>query len=113
MRKCASAVQHMNESRFQFWSRERSYRYGSLDTESRSMAGLFRPGGVPMRSVALVSIGLSAIACAQVDDAVDMTRKSIEIQPEALRAALPTFGKVEGLHMVFLPDDIENRNTSG
>ena len=32
-----------------------------------------------MRSVALVSIGLSAIACAQVDDAVDMTRKSIQI----------------------------------
>jgi len=76
-------VQHMNESRFQ------------------------------LRSVALVSIGLSAIACAQVDDAVDMTRKSIQIQPEALRAALPTFGKVEGLHMVFLPDDIENRITSG
>ena len=72
-------MQHMNESRFQIWTGERSYRYGSLDTEGRSMAGLFRPGGVPMRSVALVSIGLSAIACAQVDDAVDMTRKSIQI----------------------------------
>jgi hypothetical protein len=66
-----------------------------------------------MRSVALVSIGLSAIAYAQVNDAVDMTRKSIQIQPEALRAALPTFGEVEGLRMVFLPDDVGNQNTSG
>lgn len=66
-----------------------------------------------MRAEALVLIGLSAIACAQVGDAVDSTRKSIQIQPGALLTALPTFGEVEDLHMVFLPDDIGNQNTSG
>jgi len=66
-----------------------------------------------MRAIALVSIGLSTIASAQVRDASDMSRKSIEIQPEELRAALATFGEVEDLHMVFLPDDVRNQNTSG
>jgi hypothetical protein len=66
-----------------------------------------------MRSVALVSIGLSTIAYAQVNGAVDMTRKSIQLPPEALRAALPTFGEIERLHIVFLPDDIGNQNTLG
>jgi len=66
-----------------------------------------------MRLVSLVSIGLSAVACAQVHDPVDMTRKEIQIQPQELRAAVPTFGEVEGLHMVYLPDDIGDQDTLG
>src|SRR5690242_10936425 len=65
-----------------------------------------RVGGVLVRAAALLPVVLSTIAFAQVRDAGDMSRKSIELQPEELRAALPTFGEVEDLHMVFLPDDI-------
>jgi len=66
-----------------------------------------------MRAIALVSIGLSTIAFAQMGETVDTARKAIRIQPVVLRAALPTFCAVEGLHMVFLPDDVANRSTFG
>jgi hypothetical protein len=94
-----------------------------------------------MRAVAaaLVAIGLSTTASAQAvhttasaqaantmsgqatdmvgsaptGDAIDTTHKPIEIAPQALRAALPRFGDIEGLHMIFLSEDVENRITAG
>jgi iron complex outermembrane receptor protein len=59
-----------------------------------------------------VSIGLLMIGVARADDLLE-TRKSIQIPPGELRVALQALGEVEGLHVVFLSEDVEKRNTFG
>lgn len=65
-----------------------------------------------MRIAVWVAIGLWMIGVARADDLLE-TRKSIQIPPGELRVALQALGEVEGLHVVFLSEDVEKRNTSG
>jgi iron complex outermembrane recepter protein len=65
-----------------------------------------------MRIAVWVAIGLWMIGVARADDLLE-TRKSIQIPPGELRVALQALGEVEGLHVVFLSEDVERRNTSG
>jgi hypothetical protein len=64
-------------------------------------------------TAALVMVGLAMSGSAQAADTIDMTHKPIQIPPEALRDALPKVGEIEGLHLVFLTEDLEHRNTAG
>jgi hypothetical protein len=65
-----------------------------------------------MRIAVWVAIGLWMIGVARADDLLE-TRKSIQIPPGELRVALQALGEVEGLHVVFLSEDVEKRNTFG
>jgi hypothetical protein len=65
-----------------------------------------------MRTAVWVAIGLWVIGSARADDLLE-TRKPVQIPPEELRVALQTFGEIEGLHVVFLSEDVETLNTSG
>jgi hypothetical protein len=65
-----------------------------------------------MRAAAWVAIGLGMIGLARADDPLE-TRKSIQIPPEERGLALQTLGDIEGLHVVFLSEDVEKHSTHG
>lgn len=65
-----------------------------------------------MRTAVWIAIGLCMIGSARADDLLE-TRKSIRIPPGELRLALRTLGDIEGLHVVFLSEDVEKRNSNG
>lgn len=65
-----------------------------------------------MRAALWIAIGLWIIGSARADDLLE-TRKSIEIPPEELGLALQTLGDIEGLHVVFLSEDVEKHTTNG
>lgn len=64
-----------------------------------------------MRAAVWGAIGLWLIGSARADDLLE-TRKSIQIPPEELGLALQTLGDIEGLHVVFLSEDVEKHNTN-
>jgi hypothetical protein len=53
------------------------------------------------------------IGLVRAGDVVDVTRKPIQIPRQELRVALKTVSEVEGLHVIFLWEDIKNRSTNG
>jgi hypothetical protein len=65
-----------------------------------------------MRTAIWVAIGLWMIGSARADDLLE-TRKSIQIPPEELALALQTLGDIEGLHVVFLSEDVAEHKTNG
>jgi hypothetical protein len=65
------------------------------------------------RAAVLAAVGLLMTGSARADNTPDLTQKSIQIPPEALGVALQKFGEIEKLHMVFLTEDVEHRNTNG
>jgi len=65
-----------------------------------------------MRAVVWVAVGLWMIGVARADDALE-TRKPIQIPPEELGLALQTLGDIEGLHVVFLSEDVARHGTNG
>jgi secretin/TonB-like protein len=69
-------------------------------------------GATVMRAAVMVAIGLGMIASARADDLLEI-RKPIQIPPEELGLALQTLGDIEGLHVVFLSEDVEKRNAHG
>jgi hypothetical protein len=65
-----------------------------------------------MRTAVLIAIGLWIVTSARADTLVG-TRRSIQIPSEHLRVALQALGDIEGLHVVFLSEDVEKWDTSG
>lgn len=65
-----------------------------------------------MRTAIWVALGLCMIGSARADDLLE-TRKSIQIPPEELGLALQTLGDIEGLHVVFLSEDVAQHETNG
>jgi hypothetical protein len=76
------------------------------------LPGMRAPKMTMMRAAAWVAIGLGMIGLARADDPLE-TRKSIQIPPEELGLALQTLGDIEGLHVVFLSEDVEKHSTHG
>jgi hypothetical protein len=66
-----------------------------------------------VRAAVWAAMSCWLIGSARAQDAVDMKHKLIQIPPEALRLALPELGEIEGLNIVFLSEDLGNKNTSG
>lgn len=65
-----------------------------------------------MRTAVWVAVCLFMIGLARADDLLE-TRKSIQIPAGELRLALERLGDIEGLHVVFLSEDVEKHNTDG
>jgi len=65
-----------------------------------------------MRVAVWIAVGLVMIGSARADDLLE-TRKSIQIPPEELGLALQALGDLEGLHVVFLSEDVAKHNTNG
>jgi len=66
-----------------------------------------------MRTAALVAIGLTMMGSARAVDIPGVTRKPIQIDPQELRVAIQTLGEIEGLHVVYVTEDIQNLRTRG
>src|SRR3569833_1314195 len=78
-----------------------------------SMARVTQSGGFLVRAVAWVAVSLWLIGAVRAEEAADSRHRYIQIEPEELRRALPSLGEIEGLNMVFLPEDLGNRKTYG
>lgn len=66
-----------------------------------------------MQTAVWVAVCLSMIGLARAADVTNVARKRIQLGPQELGAALQKFGELEGLHIVFLSEDVQNRHTSG
>lgn len=78
-----------------------------------SIASFYAEGVLMCTAVALAVVGLSLIGSVRAADTIDMTHKPIQVPPEALQVALPKVGEIEGLHLVFLMEDVQHLNTAG
>jgi hypothetical protein len=68
---------------------------------------------VLMRTAVLMAISLSMIGAAGAGEMANARRKPIQIPAQQLGLALQRLEAVERLHVVFLSDDVANRDTFG